>query len=431
MSKSVVGPYRTVGEATPFYLVQLDKAGGRKSPQTTAHALEALQGGGYDDVFLFSHGWNNDWDQATANYDRFIRGYEAQSQGRSTRRAMLLGIFWPSAVLVLPDERAPRMAGAGEANDLLADGDLLASLDHEGAARVRELCRSASLDSEAALELAELLGPLYATDNDELGEPAEATDPEGILQVWLAAAGQAGRGRRESFDETNEDWGVEDGPSNAPQPAASMPRLDPRDAIRAATVWVMKDRAGRVGSAGVGPLLSDVLEQSSAQIHLIGHSFGAKVVLTALCSRQASRPVHSVLLLQPAVNHYCFAETVPGTNREGGFRSALARVDQPIMSTYSRHDQPLTRFFHLALRRRADLGEPAIAAWPEPPSRFAALGGYGPRGADADTQWVSILEPPEGYVLDGERKLAAVDGTNTSPDTRTSTSPRLGGRFAC
>jgi hypothetical protein len=71
----------------------------------------------------------------------------------------------------------------------------------------------------------------------------------------------------------------------------------------------------------------------------------------------------------------------PAKERPGGYRRALDRVFRPILCTFSQHDAPLHRFFHLILRRDKDLGEMKIAAAGEPPSRFAALGGYGPRGS--------------------------------------------------
>ena len=112
-------------------------------------------------------------------------------------------------------------------------------------------------------------------------------------------------------------------------------------------------------------------------------------MLSATCAQPLPRPLASMLLLQPAVSHLCFADTVADTGRPGGYRAALSpeRVTPPIVSTYSRRDMPLHTTFHLAVRRAGDLGEVQIAGDPEstsagaPPSVFAALGGYGPRRA--------------------------------------------------
>jgi len=184
---------------------------------------------------------------------------------------------------------------------------------------------------------------------------------------------------------------------SAPQAAGFLDKLNPRNLVRGLTVWKMKDRAGRVGVNGVGPALQAMLhatDGSPTRFHLIGHSYGARLLLAALVDQP--RPVNSLLLLQPAVNHLCFADQLPD-GRAGGFKPALANVGQPIMSTFSAKDMPLHDTFHLALRRGKDVGEIELAA-DEPPSRYAALGGYGPRGLD-DWKEVAIKDPVDRYEL--------------------------------
>ncbi|HEX5632827.1 MAG TPA: hypothetical protein VFX50_06340, partial [Gemmatimonadales bacterium] len=194
----------------------------------------------------------------------------------------------------------------------------------------------------------------------------------------------------------DEDYGAVTGAAGGPQAAGLLDALDPRNAIRMFTVWQMKDRAGTVGAKGVGPLLRELLAACDAQVHLIGHSYGAKVVLSAVGYGDAApaRPVASMLLLQPAVSHLCFA---------GGYQRVPDRVAGSIFSTYSRHDFPLRNTFHLALRREADLREARIAAGDEPPSRYAALGGYGPR--EAREKLVPIQPPGQAYALDPAVKV--------------------------
>lgn len=179
------------------------------------------------------------------------------------------------------------------------------------------------------------------------------------------------------------------------QTAGIFSALDPRNVLRLFSVYQMKDRAGVVGSRGIAPLLRDLLMATSgggAPVHAVGHSYGCKVVLSAICEPTAlSRPLDSLLLLQPAVSHLCFADQVPGANGPGGYAATLHadRVRGPIFSTYSRQDFALHETFHLALRRDGDLGEADIGLATagedttagKPPSRYAALGGYGPRRA--------------------------------------------------
>ena len=71
-------------------------------------------------------------------------------------------------------------------------------------------------------------------------------------------------------------------------------------------------------------MLNDLLARTTARIHLTGHSFGAKVVLSALALHEQPRNVTSVLLLQPAINAFCFASRIAeNEGKPGAFKSAL------------------------------------------------------------------------------------------------------------
>jgi hypothetical protein len=70
----------------------------------------------------------------------------------------------------------------------------------------------------------------------------------------------------------------------------------------------------------------------------------------------------------------------------------------------------LHKTFHLAVRRKSDLGEIRIAASAgEPPSRFAALGGYGPRGAGEKR--ITMPKPGEPFPA-AKIPLLGLDGSN-------------------
>ena len=195
--------------------------------------------------------------------------------------------------------------------------------------------------------------------------------------------------------------------------------MDPRNLLRLFTVRQMKDRAGLVGANGVGPLVRDMLSTTDGhtRYHLVGHSYGARVLLNAVArpnGQPLPRPVDSLLLLQPAVNHLCFANSLPG-GPVGGYRKALELVKHPIMSTFSARDFPLRNTFHWALNRSKDLGEVQVAG-DEPPNQYAALGGYGPRGTQ-DSREVAIKDPGDRYDF-GETapRIWAVNGTRTITD---------------
>lgn len=402
------GPYRTIqlsdGQDVPYYIIPFDKRGVCVGPKTRAHLIEAGRDGGFSDIFLFSHGWNNDWTVATGHYEDFLRGYMDMRASHGLHmpvgyKPLLVGVFWPSTSLVFgEDETGPGIAAGDSAamDTAVAEGlDEIAALAEDlpadEAARLYDLVQEDALDYDEALELAEIIKQVYAEPEAEFGE-GEPVAAEDLVAVWAAAQAEP---------KDLDDFGTADAEAGAGPQAAFIggliKKLDPRPVIRMVTVYKMKDRAGKVGARGVGSLLRDLLQTTDAKLHLIGHSYGGKVMLSATAFGPVSRKVESMLLLQPAVSHLCFADQVPGTNRPGGYRPVLARVNKPIFTTFSAHDFPLTKTFHLALRRKKDLGEAQIAAG-EPPSRYAALGGFGPRRCGE--KLIDILSVNNVYQLD-------------------------------
>jgi len=430
MGQSIEGPFRILktveGKDVPWYILPFDKDGNCQGPKTRAHLLRTLETGDYTHVFLFSHGWNNDWKVASERYVEFADGYAKMRRDQNVAmpagyRPLLLGVFWPSTSLVLPWERAPKFAGGGselaegpsefEADWFRSIEEHAADLPEAARARFYELVNSAALNLDEVRELAALLLPSLRADQ-EVGDAG--ADAQELADAWWASA-RLLQACVERPDADDDDFGIAGSAvQGGPIPAGLLNSLDPRHALRMGTVWKMKDRAGTVGARGVHPLLADILGSCHASLHLIGHSYGAKVVLSAVSAGPVARPVTSALLLQPAISHLCFALDADGEGHEGGYRVALERVTQPILSTYSRHDIPLTKIFHLAVRRRDDLGEQRIAAGP--PSRFAALGGFGPRGlAAGEAAVVNIHDAGQPYAeLDGSpAEVVAVNGDRT------------------
>ncbi len=157
----------------------------------------------------------------------------------------------------------------------------------------------------------------------------------------------------------------------------------------------MKDREKVVGQNGVAELLNQLLSCGrDVRLHLIGHSYGCQVLLSAICT-PASFPqqVDSLLLLQAAVSAWCFASKVGKTSRQGLYSQAIARVRRPILATYSNRDSALHEYYHLALTRQGDAGEYRAAAAEHVPY-YAALGGYGPRGCSAEVCGIQDIRLP-------------------------------------
>jgi pimeloyl-ACP methyl ester carboxylesterase len=407
------GPYRMLelddGTLAPWYIIPFDKKGRCDGPATRDHLVATARNGSPTDVFIFSHGWNNDWQWASKTYNRFLEGYQDLRRSHHLRdpepyRPLLVGIFWPSTALVMPWEKAPKIAGpipeadetdrevAQERREVQEIAEDLGEADVETFYSLAQ--HEGELGRDEALVLARILAPLYRRGDLDIAVSEAEVSAEELVEVWEETAEAAA-------PEPEFDGKIRSLRGRAEDGESLLSRLDPRNLIRLATVRQMKDRAGTVGASGVSRLLTELQKAApDAWFHLVGHSYGCKVLLSAICYLGLPRPVKSLLLLQPAVSHLCFAADATGNGQPGGYHAALKLVEQPILTTYSANDDPLTHWFHRALWRKADLGEARIAAPETPPSVFAALGGFGPGGCDALCERIDIKTVPDYYDLD-------------------------------
>jgi hypothetical protein len=425
-----VGPYREItlknGKRAPFYIMPFDEDGRATAVKTREHLVKDATAGGYSHIFVFSHGWNNDFETALARYNSFIAAFQAvvphdSPLMRDTYKPLLVGVTWPSIDLLFDWEEGPALSSTPPAqrpegfdrsvrkgqDELRLVAGLLPA---DKRAEFYDIASNDRPMTDAeGIKLARLIAPLYATSEDPTEPDGAPPTPEQLVRFWETAVMDAKAGLVEP--------GI--GPASPTIKALPFGLPDPRDVVRVFTVWKMKDRAGKVGSTGVSNLLRDLISAApAAKVHLIGHSFGCKLLLSAIAvGSELARPVTSVLLLQPAVSCYCFSSNVAGRGFPGGYRPTLVRIAQPILATFSSHDLPLTRVYHLALRRQADLGDTRTFEV-GPPSEYSALGGVGPFGVSAtEAQVIDIKvrgDPyqlgsgtPEVYGIRGDR---AIDG---------------------
>jgi hypothetical protein len=429
------GPYENLplpdGTSVPLYLITFDKEGRLQSPLTLQALLARVDGGDFTDVHVFSHGWNNVFKDALQLYRGFFGNYFRLRHDRglnnsTSYRPVAVGIIWPSTLLVAPWESTPKIAaidpGQGD-DEASADAAALASVADairpEDVSRLYELSeRGATFNPAEAKEFANILLPVYQqaagspqTDADIANQPAApAITAESLLALWqqMSPAPQTA---------DQEPGFAPDDEESAPPPSQIMAAsflswLDPRGPIRVASVLQMKDRAGVVGARGVGPNITQkLLQMQKARVHLIGHSYGAKVILSSLCYQPVASPAETLLLLEPAISYLCFSGEIDGHGLKGGYRDALNRVRHPIYSTFSSRDVPLRRLFHLAVIRQSDWGEQKIAALP--PSKFAALGGFGPGGlASGESQTIVMPESGGAYPASSAVRVFGIDGSN-------------------
>jgi hypothetical protein len=390
----------------PFWRIEFDRDGHLVGTTLAARLEQGIEAGQLTDLLVFSHGWNNDHQTAERLYSAFFAELrplldDPRIAKARTARIGTLGVFWPS--ILWPDEVPADLAGGADAGGAAAFGhaaaepseevpldDLKKIFDESEHDLLDELSRmvterDASKESLRAFKekLDDLVAASAAGDSeDELertGLVADSADFEDVFDALADAepapeseGGAAGLG-----DQFGKLWAGAKG------------------ALRVATYGRMKERAGVVGRTGLGPLLSRIAAIApEMHIHLIGHSFGARLVSYALSgltpvAAKKSWPVKSLLLLQGAFSHFAFADSLPhDPARKGALCGMAARVDGPLITTYSELDTAVGRAYPLAsFVTRQDAAKAGEVA-----SRWGAMGNDGAQAVDATEAPLGAVE---------------------------------------
>ncbi|MET9954693.1 serine-threonine protein kinase [Streptomyces sp. NPDC006339] len=329
----------TVTSVDPYREIVFDKDG--DGPAGQAGALASLARRGRTDLVLFSHGWNNTPSVASGLFSRFFAPFPRVAAPGA--RLGYAGLVWPS--MMFSDEPVPdygvlaatvpgRMAVVARIAELLAEEPAEEAAFAEFAALLREL---AGVAPEAPAE-----GPAAAT------APAFLVGDPLTVYAMFADAAEGGAGVPEGGPGVESLFGRD-----------RVKRLwkGAKEALRQATYYTMKRRAGVVGERGLGPLLGELARTAPGlRVHLVGHSFGARLVAHALRGLPAgARTVKSVTLLQGAFSHYAFAARLPHEpGRGGALRDLQKRIDGPLVACHSHRDTALRVFYPLASRLARD-----------------------------------------------------------------------------
>jgi hypothetical protein len=158
------------------------------------------------------------------------------------------------------------------------------------------------------------------------------------------------------------------------------------------TYYEMKKRAGTVGQNGVAPMI-DRLAANVERIHVVGHSFGGRVVSAATKASKTDK-LQTMSLLQTAFSHNGFSKSM-----NGFFRSVVddKRVKGPILVTYTPNDRAVGIAYPTASR----LSGTVASAFGDKDDKF---GGLGRNGAQK-------MEPRE--VVQDVGQLLGVGGSYT------------------
>ncbi|WP_433888556.1 serine-threonine protein kinase [Streptomyces sp. CA-111067] len=364
-----------VTSVRPFWDLTVDAQGDPDPAQRDA-LLSGVVAAGSTDLAVFSHGWNNDVSTASTLYDRFFApfpGLLAAAPAVPAARFGYVGVHWPS--MRFSDEPIPDFPHQSVAAPTGQD-PISAFLGPEARAalarvfpgrepvigRLAELLAQQPADAGALDEFAAAVRTLTGGPADPAtarfaqdlpgtgGAPALLTgDPAAACQALADALEQAGC----PVAPADDGQALLGGLGKRVWDGA-------RELLRQATYYTMRARAGTVGQLGLGPLLGQLAQRApGVRIHLIGHSFGARLVSFALlglgedaagAAGQDAPGVASVTLLQGAFSHYAFSGPLPFDSGGGALHAALQRVKGPLVACHSSHDEALGVLYPVASR---------------------------------------------------------------------------------
>jgi pimeloyl-ACP methyl ester carboxylesterase len=161
----------------------------------------------------------------------------------------------------------------------------------------------------------------------------------------------------------------------------------------------MKARAGTVGQQGLGPLLGDLAgRRPGLRVHLIGHSFGGRLVSFTLAGLPAGKPspVASLTLLEGAFSHFAFAASLPqDTGRGGALNGMAARVNGPLLACFSTFDLALAIMYPAASMTADD---DAAGLADDLKFRFGGMGHDGAQAVGAAQTAIQEVGGPYQFV---------------------------------
>ena len=379
------GAQQGSGAASRELTLAFDERGALLPASAPARDTLAAMAAESTDVFVLAHGWRNDAASAECRYRQQIEGISSALS--PSARALFVKIVWPSAMFPLVSDAC----GGGDKTPYLVFQQARApnAVRTWAEAAFPAAARSRRFHSDVQ-RLAALIA---ATDAADARDPRSARVRESaeILMRWYDAADDT---RRAALPDT-------DGPGERPlvidvesivsrytaiqrTPVERAPWSSVPSIAEVFSFWTMKARAGVVGATGVHDVLMQLARTlpRSTRLHLIGHSFGGKLVSAAIVGQTDDQPVsvESLTILQGAFSHLAFAtaDQIRGlgvTTTGGGAYAAVLdrRLANVVTVSYSEQDRENQRWYPFGTFLSDDMLERGVP-------RFAALGARGLEG---------------------------------------------------
>lgn len=402
----------------PFVALEIDAKG--KAPHR-AQAVAALDLPKITDLIVISHGWNNDIAEARELYAKLFANLAPMlTKAGSARKFVALGVLWPSKRFadedLIPRGKTGSTAAATMTARALSPAVITAKIDGlaayvgklggDNAERAKALVTRLEDSPKARKDFVDSIRAMlthpptdirddasdhfFAADANRLMEGLSnpVTPPAGMPRSEMGGIGNIGEA---AVPASILGGAVSFGDVLSGVKAAAF-RL-----LNYATYYEMKERAGAVGE-GLNDVLAEIKRgHPQVAIHLVGHSFGARVVTAAADGPDAFRP-RSLILLQAAFSHNGFSARFDGSH-DGFFRKVVSdgKIDGPIVITHTIYDKAVGIAYPLASRLSGD----NRSAFGDRDDPFGGLGRNGAvRLAEAEVTNGDLLPATGRYAFD-------------------------------
>jgi hypothetical protein len=352
-----------------------------------------------EDLVVISHGWKNDKNDATTLYGTLWKNTLASLTKKDPKKIVVCGILWPAKAYTTDFDDAAAEAAAGQAlavtdgvgsremtdeefSRALADFKIVFGARADATIAAAKIVAQkpkiefGSADALVSAAKTAINAGAVSTADSELHKDAQRLVDSNVsaddLLVGLTAAPPP-----MTVDATGGTAGLRDTVSALLQGTrAAVARL-----LNQLTYFEMKKRAGIVGATLGSSVLPGLKLAKPVRLHLIGHSFGARLVTSAASHLPNTMTLKffSLTLLQGAFSHNALAKVVDA-NTPGAFENVIGRPSGPISITHTHNDRACTFWYALASRLSRD----TTTAFGDKDDIFGAMGANGAQKLAAD-----------------------------------------------
>lgn len=379
-------------------------------PDGILTTLLAAPDGFVTDLWVLSYGWNTSVQEGTNFYNEWVGllRSEIQKVNPENYNPMFVGVFWPSKILAdtssKPDPSRQPIPTSSTPTEDLADRTHFIQAH-------RPIFDPEQRQDDAVYE--QDFGWIYDfITSPDIKNQQHVTTLVDILKKYQQQDPHADQLKPENVIDTNAPTLAEMLTKALTSPFAEAVQNGLLDFLRVFSFWTMKGRAGTIGANGLAPFLGRVqqlmvLSNPPLRIHLMGHSFGAKLITSAVYGTvnipEVAQPIANTLILfQGAFSQFSFSRNIPDRPGLAGFYVNLVEqelVAAPVVVIYSTRDLANGRLYPIGM---APILEQFVLEFVrDDPSEYqvsndlrGAIGANGAQGFDTSQMYLVKLPWP-------------------------------------